>query len=402
MSTPYGGAANAALRLHLGLRNMGVESNVLTIGTRNDISNIYSVADISRWGWIKNPLIKKKAKHFYFNTLRLFEGKTFNPEKFTLPTSPYKIENHPLVKEADIINLHWVSEFVNVPTFFENINKPIVWTLHDMNTFTGGCHYTFECLGFINGACAKCPQLKGVEKPDLANSNFEIKQKSYANKNITIVTPSKWLCGESQKSSLTNLFEKRIIPYGLPDSVFYPYCKKEARNQLNLPSDKKLILFVADSINNYRKGIKYIIEASKLLNTEYLFLLVGVGNYEARNFIQLGEIKDETKMAQIYSTADLFVIPSLADNLPNTVLESLFCGTPVVGFNIGGIPDMVEDAVNGFICDETDAKKLALTIQKGLDFGFDRIEISKKAQEKYSLKRQTESYIELYNNLLQM
>jgi glycosyltransferase involved in cell wall biosynthesis len=399
MSTPFGGAANAALRLHLGLLENNIKSKVLTLGVRKDFPEIYSYADINRWGWLKNPVIKKKSKKHYFKTFETFKGKTFTPEKFTLPTSPYKIENHPLVKEADLINLHWVSEFINVPTFFDEVKKPIVWTLHDMNAFTGGCHYSFDCLEFIIGACARCPQLIGVEKTDLANNSFEIKQKSYKNQNITIVTPSKWLYSESNKSPLTRVFEKRIIPYGISDSVFYPYNKKDIRNLLNLPLDKKLVLFVADSINNYRKGIKYIVETSKLLSTEYKFLLVGMGNYEDENFIHLGEVKDESKMAQIYSAADLFVIPSLADNLPNTVLESLFCGTPVVGFKIGGISDMVIDGFNGFLCKEINSLGIAKTVENTLNYSFNQDLIVNDANERFNLEKQALNYIELYKSL---
>lgn len=401
MSTPYGGAANAALRLHLGLLENNIESKVLTIGTRNDFPEIYSYANISRWGWLMNPVIKKNSKDYYFNSLETFKGKSFTPEKFTLTTSPYNIESHPLVKKADIINLHWVSEFINIPSFFNSVNKPIVWTLHDMNPFTGGCHYSFDCDQFIDSSCRNCPQTEGIEfnAKTLALDAFKSKQNIYKNKNINIVAPSLWLTRESQKSKLLGAFAHHQIPYGMPDNIFKPLKSEGFRKEFDLPLHKKLVLFVADSIDNYRKGIKFILEASKLLSADIHFVVVGKGTFDTENFTYLGEIKDQDKMALIYSAADLFVIPSLADNLPNTVLESLFCGTPVVGFNIGGIPDMVQDGVNGFLCNQISSVALAETIVKALRVNFDREQISEEVHDKYSMTKQAKSYIGIYQSL---
>ncbi|MDA3890642.1 MAG: glycosyltransferase [Salinivirgaceae bacterium] len=270
-----------------------------------------------------------------------------------------------------------------------------------MNGFTGGCHYNFGCEGFVDSKCKKCPQLKGIEDESIATKNYIIKRHAYDDVELSVVCPSNWLLAESKRGQLTKRYNHTLIPYGIFENIFYPYNKEQARIKLGLELDKKIILFVADSLDNYRKGVDYILDASKILSKEYQFLLVGKGTHKAKNFNHLGEISDEKNMAQIYSAADLFVIPSLADNLPNTVLESLFCGTPVIGFDIGGIPDMVVNGLNGFLCNEIDSNSLAITIQKALDFSFDSLAIVDDAKQRFGQDKQTDSYIKLYKSILE-
>ena len=295
--------------------------------------------------------------------------------------------------------MHWVADFINYSTFFKTIDKAIVWTLHDENPYTGGCHFSFDCDKFINHNCKECPQLRGIENKNLSEEILNIKIRTLENKKINIVCPSTWILKEAQKSIVFKNKKHLLIPYSVDNSIFKPYEKSKVRAELNLPFDKKLILFVADSIDNYRKGVKYIIKASEQFDDSYRFVLVGKGRFEKNNFINLDFVDNEQKMAKIYSAVDLFVIPSLADNLPNTVLESLFCGTPTVGFNVGGISDMIIEGENGFLCNEVNALELEKTIKKALNFSFNKQKIVSNIVEKYNEKKQVDNYIELYNKI---
>jgi glycosyltransferase involved in cell wall biosynthesis len=348
-----------------------------------------------------------------YNKQRLFENrllaqKARHLEVFTFSSSPYYIQEHPLYAKADIIHLHWVSDhYVDYQKFFANNTKPVVWTLHDMNAFTGGCHYSEGCTGYKSD-CSNCPQLQGTENPDYAATELNVKRRALQKQTtLTIVSPSQWLLEKSEESKLFNKYPHLCIPYGISSSNFQPRDKYFSRELLNIPADKKVILFVAYSIHSVRKGYTYLIDALKKLYLEDNVALCAIGAKRTNGtgkekFYELGSFTDERLMSMAYSAADVFVIPSLEDNLPNTVIESLLCGTPVIGFPTGGIKEMIQDGENGYLCEEISVAALADKLQKFLDnpLLFSGEKIRKDAVEKYDASVQANKYITLYQQLL--
>lgn len=387
-TTDQGGAANACIRLHLGLLNEGYDSKLLVLYKSRKIPEVYEF-DKDDKSFTTFQRLKKKHQLKSFNkclsTLERGVG-IYSP-----PMSLYDIRSHELYDWADVINLHWVSNFIDIPTFFNKNSKPVVWTLHDMFPFTSGYHYIegFPISHFDN----------------LNEKYLKIKKKALAKNNASIVitAPSKWLLEISKKSDLFYSYEHRAIPNSINENKFKPYDKEEAKKMLNLSLDEKIILFVADKVKSKRKGLSILLESLIHIKEEITIMVLGDTTHieiNSAHVKKLGFISNEKELAVIYSAADLYVIPSIEDNLPNTVLESIFCGTPVVGFKTGGIVEMIEENVNGILCPDTNSKALSTSIEKALSMDFDRSLISNKAIEKFGTNVQIEQFIMLFSEIL--
>lgn len=413
-----GGAANSCKRLHLGLLLAGITSSILLRFKQNNWSNSVcfkqpqkklslSVKTVNKLKRILKELKLNSDKDLSKNNEALFiKNRIQGLEMFSFPNSDFDINQSEIYKEADIVNLHWVANFLDYKTFFELNKKPVVWTLHDMNPFTGGEHYEETYLG-IDELGFPIKRLKSKEEKLFDKKNLKIKMKALSNvANLTIVTPSEWLAEEARKSEVFKGRPVLCIPYGLDSEVFSPRDKNYSRELLNIPIDKKVLLFVADSIDNNRKGFAFLKKAfEQLLDSSLILCAIGNKNTELEsiaNILELGTINDERLMSVVYSAADVFVIPSLMDNLPNTVLESLMCGTPVIGFPVGGIPDMIQDGVNGFITEEMSVNSLVETLIKFLNNPtcFNEVEIRNNAIIKYDQKVQSKKYIDLFAKIL--
>ena len=342
--------------------------------------------------------------------LKEYPGRPDGLEIFTDESSSVKLNLVKEIAEADIINLHWVAGMINfdeLPLWSKT--KKIVWTLHDMNAFTGGCHYSSGCEKYLS-SCSSCPQLGSNVDNDLSKGIFQIKQNAYNNLKINVVTPSKWLGDEAKNSFLFSKYNVDIIRYGLPLNVFEPINKFDARKWAKISYDSKVILFGADSLTNKRKGFKYLVEALNLIDrnkTKNILLLTfgscpdNLIDNSKYQVINLGTISEEKTLAAIYSIADVYVIPSLEDNLPNTILESLACGTPVVGFNVGGIPDMIEHKKNGYLAIYANPVSIAegiIWILQNSNNHF-RDYCRTFAEINFNSKIQAEAYLKLYQNL---
>ncbi|WP_176132747.1 glycosyltransferase [Salegentibacter holothuriorum] len=412
-----GGAANACKRLHLGLLEAGVESKVLLKNKQNNWSQSFILPPKST-----PPSLNEKLKTKVIRILKGVKLYPIKPEKqkpgipflqkrseklemYSFPHSNYDITQSPLYQQADIINLHWVANFLDYKSFFLKNTKPVVWTLHDMNPFLGIDHYAEKYIGMdTHGE----PISRSISKEESKiNRDFADLKKDCIEQieNLTVITPSRWLAAEASKSEAFKGRNVKVIPYGLDDIVFAPRDQKTSREILNLPLDKKIILFVADSVVNNRKGFSYLEKTLEEFQTEKILLCAVGSNVKLRsndNLIELGEIKDDRLMSVVYSAADVFVIPSLIDNLPNTVLESIMCGTPVIGFPVGGIPDMIDHGKNGLLAEEISVKSLVKILKEFLDNPevFDRKEIRRAAKEKYKGKVQAKKYMELFNEIL--
>lgn len=411
-----GGAANSCKRLHLALLNKGISSKVLLKYKQNNWaeSSEYFVPFIK---FSKQQKTKNKLKRILWE-LKIYSPKTkkdFNQdflnerekglELYSFPNSNFDITETDLYKEADIINLHWVANFLDYKSFFEKNTKPVVWTLHDMNPFSGGEHYIEEYLG-IDDFGFPIRREWSEEELKVAKENIAIKKQGMSKvDNLTIVAPSEWLAQEAKKSEVFKGKSIYCIPYGLDPKIYSSRDQAYSRDLLNIPGDKKVILFVADSISNNRKGFVYLKRAFQQLSSKNVVLCaIGQKNSELEcfdNILELGPIYDERLMSVAYSAADVFVIPSLMDNLPNTVLESIMCGTPVIGFPVGGIPEMIIDGENGLLTKEISVSSLVETLSKFLDSpaNFDRKRIRENAIEKYDQKIQAENYVKLFKEV---
>lgn len=411
-----GGAANSCKRLHLGLLLKGMDSKVLLKSKQKNWpkcsefmfpDNLLSTQQKIRTKFkrifrelkIYSPKSKKDVNQDFLN------NREKGLELYSFPNFNIDITESDLYKEADVINLHWVANFLDYESFFKKNKKPVVWTLHDMNPFSGGEHYEEIFLG-IDENGNPIERQKTELEIKLSNKNLALKQEILSKvDNLTIVAPSKWLVQEAQKSEVFKGFKIHYIPYGLDPNIYKPRKQDYSRDILNIPQGKKVVLFVADSISNNRKGFIFLKKALEQLNDSNLVLCaIGSKNSSFKSFdniIELGSINDERLMSIAYSAADVFVIPSLMDNLPNTVLESLMCGTPVIGFPVGGILDMIQHAENGYITDEISVQSLKSTLSKFLtaENNFDRLSIRENAIKKYDQKIQADNYISLFNDI---
>ncbi|WP_417854999.1 glycosyltransferase [Xanthomarina gelatinilytica] len=411
-----GGAANACLRLHEGLLQEAIDSKVLL---RRKEKLILKTFEFQKTQSSKSKLQILKEKGLLFlrvmgilNKPKQSEEQQFlrhrepGLELFSFPNTNLDITSSPLYQEADIINLHWVANFLDYESFFSKNSKPVVWTLHDMNPFTGGEHYQETFLGMNASGNPNKRRISESEKR-IFKKNLSVKVKAIqSTPNISVVAPSEWLCMEAQNSKVFNSKPVYCIPYGINSEIFKPRDRNFSRAILNIPKDKKVILFVADSITNHRKGYAYLKQALNFLQDDDV-VLCAVGSKKtalesAKNIIELGAIYDERLMSMVYSAADVFVIPSLMDNLPNTVLESLMCGTPVIGFPVGGITDMVQDGDNGLLTKTITSTALLDSIQMFLESmdTFNRERIRENALKKYDLKVQADAYIKLFKTIL--
>jgi glycosyltransferase involved in cell wall biosynthesis len=412
----YGGAAKACLRLHLGLlKNNSCSSKVLLNQKTQGIENTFVFQDTTEHKIGKK--LKKKviriAKELKIVPLYNAQEKRAiqlqrqrkRLEMFSLPIAQSDITQSPLYHEADIIHLHWVANFLDWKTFFTQNTKPIVWTLHDQNPFLGIEHYAERFIGVDEKGY---PIPRKYTELELKESAYWLnyKKKCLQNvKNLHIVSPSKWLLESSKNSELFAQYPHYHIPYGFPTDIFRPLDPKICREILGLPLEKKIILFVADSVESTRKGFAFLKKAlEQLQNPEVCLCAIGSKTQleQKENLIELGKIVDERLMAMTYAAADVFVIPSLEDNLPNTMIESLLCGTPVVGFPTGGVCDVVENKKNGYLCEEISV----LSLRKAIDWTlenlnrFDRYHISNETTQKFNLNKQAEEYKKLYHWVL--
>ncbi len=314
----------------------------------------------------------------------------------------------------NIVHAHWINGgFVGIDDL-SRINKPVVWTLHDMWPMTGGCHYDSEC-GRYKDLCGMCPALGSKKSDDLSSFIHRKKLKGWRGKNITIICPSNWMAGCAGKSSLFQRHRIEVIPNGIDANVYLPR-EANVRQKFGFSPEKKIILFGAADASDDRKGLKYIKEAIKELYVHHSVLIknieVAIFGASDRNMMMnlpvrchmVGSLSNDDSLAELYSAADVFVVPSLQDNLPNTIMESLSCGTPVVGFDVGGIADLIHHKINGFLSEEKNSASLLKGIVWVLGDKERYTELAHNARrivvENYTLPDIARRHINLYEDLL--
>lgn len=409
-SEKTGGAAIAASRLKDALINNGVKAKMLVNQKETDNLSVVDTSDTAI----------RRHYHFMFERFLIWKTNGFSRQHlFDIDTASHgtDITRLPEFKEADVIHLHWINQgFLSFRSLRKILQsgKPVVWTLHDMWPFTGICHYAHDCVNFATH-CHDCPLLVKPSKRDLSYRIFEKKQRLYEKHRLTFVACSHWLADEARKSHLLSNMPISAIPNPINTVLFRPRDKEKARLECRLPLDKRLILFSAFRTTLPIKGLRYFSEACHLFNKAHpewkdQTAIVAVGK-DADNIADqfpypvysMGYINDEKRMASIYSACDAFVIPSLQDNLPNTIVEAMTSGVPVIGFRVGGIPQMIQHLQNGYLAEPQNAADL----ENGLNWIFAsaqrQAEASAKARSfavnEYSEHNVAMRYIEIYNQL---
>jgi glycosyltransferase involved in cell wall biosynthesis len=353
-----GGAGRACMRLNRALLSQNVDSKVIVhykfgknpqTGTfnHNPIQKAYTAATI--------VLERILAKRYL---------KPLSRTPFSFTWFGRSVIRHPDVKNADIIHLHWINHGFLDPKHIAQIaklNKPVVWTFHDSNAFTGGCHVRYTCDHYMR-QCGNCPLLIHAGNNDISHKIWQQKRKAYDVLNFAIAAPSTWMQASVKSSSLMQGKAVNHIPNTLETDIFKPADKKEAKQKAGVPADKFIFLSgFMPSRKDLHKGTQYLLDSLELLKqrlgaeADQVELVIfgnrgteGVPDFPFKTSF-LGTINNDEQLAQYYAAADAFLIPSLEDNLPYTVMESLACGTPVIAFTTGGIPDMVQHQYNGYL-----------------------------------------------------
>ncbi|GBU07795.1 glycosyl transferase [Bacteroidales bacterium] len=359
-----GGAARAAFRLHSAMLKSGVDSCMLVLNkTKKQDGRIKTLSRLQT-KFIKpilNEFEKWYCKRLLKNSLR----------PFSQPVFGNKLTTRQEIKESDVIYIHWVNEFLTLKNIEQvlQLGKPVYWFLHDMWAVTGGCFHSFDCDNYT-ATCGNCPLLIKSSERDISYQLLKKKLSLFSKyKNLHILTPSVWLASCVRRSTVFSQIAISVIPNLIDTTLYKPIDRHFARRLLNLPQDKKIILFGASfGANNPFKGWSYLSEALSLLALEGGEFAVYIFGSDFDNDLATqipfpayfsGRLNDDYSLVALYNASDVFVAPSLADNFPYTIVESLSCNTPVVGFDVGGIPDLIEHKRNGYLAKYKDSQDLA-------------------------------------------
>ncbi len=402
-----GGASRAAYRFHRGFLAAGVDSTMLVQNkVSGDRTVISAKSKIQRGIAATRPALNQLPLNLYRDRDRSIN--IYSPQWL-----PNNLAQKVAEIAPDIINIHWICGGYLPIEVLAKFDRPLVWTFHDMWAFTGGCHYSGECDRFTL-SCGACPQLGSSRSWDLSRWVWQRKAKAWQDLNLTIVTPSQWLADTARSSSLFKNTPIEVIGNGIDPQIYQPHDKKLARNILQLPTDKKIILFGAlDSTQDKRKGFPLLLCALQhltALESPAEVELVIFGSSAPANPIDfgfkthyIGKLSDDVALSLLYASADVFVAPSVQDNLPNTILEAMFSGTPCAAFNIGGIPDMINHQQNGYLAQPFSPEDLAGGIHWILQDGQRHQQLARESRAKavaeFNLSLQTQQYLRVFNSL---
>ncbi|RMF39967.1 MAG: glycosyltransferase [Anaerolineae bacterium] len=404
-----GGAARVMYRLHQDFRHQGHHSIIAARSVQHPEIDVYALADLTL---PSNHILRRVITALDWRMERKFAIAGLHPV-------PQALLQHSILNQSEVVHLH------NLHGYYFNYGaldalatrKPVVWTLHDMWAFTGHCAYAYDCTRWQSG-CGNCPLLQGKGRAlvepaapliDCTAAAWRKKRAVYRRTPLEVVAPSRWLQRLAQASIIGQGRIIHHIPNGIDLEIFKPCEQVKARHQWNIPLNKLVILFSAEKTSNPRKGFAFLREAlMQLPNRQNIVLLVmGAGkdtDFPGFHVIHLGYLKDEYTQAAAYNAADLMVFPSLADNQPLGILESLACGTPVVAFNTGGIPEMVRHMETGYLAHYKDTYDLCRGIQtlgeNPTRLHEMRAQCRRVAQAEYALSLQAQRYLSLYEQAI--
>ena len=400
-----GGAAVAANRLMMALNNHGVKVKMLVRDKISDSLTIVALpkSPLLHWNFLWERFVIYCRLHF--SRKHLFE--------IDLANTGSDITRLPEFQEADVIHLHWINQgMLSLGTIRKILRsgKPVVWTMHDIWPATGLCHVTLGCRYFTS-VCHQCRLLPGGGSDnDLSTSVWRKKERMLDGESIFFVACSRWLAGEAKASGLLKGQKITSIPNPIDTHVYKPGDRMEARRRLGLKEDRQYILFASQRVTNENKGMDYLIEACRQLHDlpQVTVLILG-GHAEevtpqlSLDAVPLGYVNDERRIVEIYQAADVFVLPSLSENLPNTIMEAMACGLPCVGFRVGGIPEEIDHKRNGYVaeyrnaCDLANGIRWVLTSAKSDELSRDCV---RKVTQNYSQQSVALRYIDVYEQAM--
>lgn len=398
-----GGAAQAAWRLHRALLDRGASSTLYVRERSMALDHVVQAAPR-----VENPLVSRLGR--VWRRADPTPTYTFNLDQ-SLRIDLAELKRR--VSREGVMVLHWVDRFLNVGAIAElaaHAGGPLVWVIHDLEPLTGGCHYSFGCDGYQR-ECGACPQLRSTVRGDLSHRIWRRKQQALSTRPICFVAPTSWGEARVRESSLFRNHRVARIPLPIDGDLYRPYPRQVAREVLHLPPDRRLLLCGASYLEDRRKGIPELISALRRLDEReragLLLLVVGLnGQLVLRDLPiesrYLGEVADPLLMALVYQAADLFLCPSLADSGPMMIPEAMLCGTPVVAFEMGGAPDLIEHGVNGYLARLGDVGDLAAGIR--LVLAADRVAMGTAARQRAEIHRPdlvARQHLKLYAELME-
>ena len=402
-SKTKGGAGVAALRLFKALQNFS-DVQVAFVSIDKTINYNGDIINDAFFSYLKPTLFKRanlKLANIFFPTkaflyrkkLNKFKGQ-LNCEIASLPFSHFKLHNHPLVQEADVIHLHWVGDFIDYKSFFSSVNKKLIWTFHDMNPFQGIFHYE-------NDHFENYDLIRKLDHEIINYKKLQLKKSTLS----CLIFPSNWILNKAKEK--TNLIDIKLanVPYTIDFNFFKILDKQKLRKNFNIDSSSPVLLFVADRIDVHRKGVDLLFDALKLMDTQVTIITVGSGNvpnFVNHKVVNFGRIEDQNTMAEVFNLADAFVMPSREDNLPNVMLESLACGVPVISFLNSGAKDFVIDDKTGVLIHEISA----IALKDGIEMfiknsnGYDPRYIFEFAKKHFNPELVVNKHINIYRTVL--
>jgi len=407
-SERVGGAAVAANRLMKALNNHGIKAKMLV---RDKDTDTLTVIALPASPWLRWNFLWERFVIFvkcHFSRKHLFE--------IDLANTGTDITRLREFQEADIIHLHWINQGMLSLNGIRKIlrsGKPVVWTMHDIWPATAICHVTLGCRHFTT-RCHSCRLLDTSKGNDFSTTIWQRKLRMLEGEHIYYVACSRWLESEAKASALLKGHKITCIPNPIDTHIYNRYSKEEARQQLGLPQDRQLILFASQRVTMPNKGMSYLIEACHILqnqgNSSCNMALVILGGHAEEiagklpfDSYPLGYVNEEQRIVDVYNAADVFVLPSLSENLPNTIMEAMACGLPCVGFKIGGIPEEIDHKRNGYVAEYRNAEDLARGIRWILSEA-DYESLSKNAIQKvarsYSQQSVALHYAEVYQQAM--
>lgn len=371
-----GGAARAMLRTATALRALGHETVILTLadGT-SDVAKVVRMQDVTP----RAEARQRDAAHRLYNEIYVTANRSENSNTlFWTPAVGFKLGAAIKELELDVVNIHWSSYFLSLSSLAEILAMPAptVFTLHDMAHFTGGCHYSGACRGFETN-CYPCPQLRR-DPLGVPREVRTLRAQLYAQHEPWAIAPSQWLADEAGKSGMFRRDHVRVVSNALDCNTFSPQDRRKARAAFGIPEDARVVMFGAFDNGEHRKGFDLLTLAmQKLAERADLsdgrpLVIFGFGNnlpemnISGATVVSAGYISEDRKLAQAYSACDVIAIPSRQDNQPNVMLEGMACGTPVAGFRLGGLPDLIEDGVSGALADPFSTASLAEAVGRVL------------------------------------
>lgn len=404
-----GGAGIAAYRLHRFLITAGISSSMLVFSKKSKDESVRKVVPHPESSSRFEELVQRQ----YIDRNRT---KNWNTH-FSSALKGTDLSTNPLVVEADIIHLHWIWDFQSVVSLgsLMRLGKPVVWSFHDQRAFTGGCHYSGDCLEYEN-LCLECPQL--ISDPaSLPFHTLKGKEAHWPKEALTVVGLSHWMGRCARNSKIFRGARVEVIHNSVDTKIYQPRDREAIREKLGIPTGARCLLFASDYGNEIRKGFGLLAEAFKVCSADEAFMeicakkqihLIYFGSCapdfgdELPEVHTLGYLKEDSDIANAFCAADIFLMPSIQDNLPNTVLESLACGTPVLAFNNGGLPDMIVDGENGWLVENKNCKLFGEAILKfclnPMDAGL-RENCRESVVRHFSPKVQVNKFKELYEEL---